>query len=88
MEFSHNQESKTMNNDNIELRLSAIEAAVQTISAAICANEGPVSDDLQNQIKILRNQLASSECTVNQEAITYQTIKLLDPLNCDPWNPF
>lgn len=77
-----------MNNDNFELRLSAIEAAVKTISAAIYANEGPISDDLQNQIKILRNQLASSGSDVKQEAVNYQTIRLLDPLNCDPWDPF
>lgn len=50
-----------MNNEIMELRISAIEAAIKTISAAICANEGPVSEDLQNQIKILRNQLVSPE---------------------------
>lgn len=77
-----------MNNDIIELRLSAIEAAVKTISAAICANEGQLSDDLHNQIQLLRNKLSSPENTVKQEAITYQTIKLLDSLNCDPWDPF
>lgn len=77
-----------MNNEIMELRISAIEAAIKTISAAICANEGPVSEDLQNQIKILRHQLASPGRTVNQEAITYQVIKLLDPLHCDPWEPF
>ena len=74
-----------MNNEIMELRISAIEAAIKTISAAICANEGPVSED---QIKILNNQLSSPERTVNQEAITYQVIKLLDPLHCDPWEPF
>lgn len=88
LEFSHNQDGKSMNNDIIELRLTAIEAAVKTISAAICANEGPLSDDLHNQIQLLRDQLASPESTVKQGAITYQTIKLLDSLNCDPWDPF
>lgn len=88
MEFSHSQEVNPMNNDIIELRLTAIEAAIKTISAAICANEGPLSDDLHNQIQLLRDQLSSPENTVKQEAITYQTIKLLDSLNCDPWDPF
>lgn len=88
LEFSHSQEDKPMNNDIIELRLTAIEAAIKTISAAICANEGPLSDDLHNQIQLLRDQLSSPENTVKQEAITYQTIKLLDSLNCDPWDPF
>ncbi len=77
-----------MNNDLIELRLSAIESAVKTISAAICANEGPLSDGLHNQIRLLREQLSNPVSTVKQEAITYQTIKLLDSLNCDPWEPF
>ncbi|QGU15859.1 hypothetical protein GNG27_14715 [Leclercia sp. 119287] len=77
-----------MNNDIVELRLSAIEAAVKTISAAICANEGPLSDDLHNQIQLLRDQLSNTGSTVKQEAITYQTIKLLDSLNCDPRDPF
>lgn len=88
MELSHSQEDKSMNNDLIELRLSAIESAVKTISAAICANEGPLSDDLHNQIRLLREQLSNPGSTVKQEAVTYQTIKLLDSLNCDPWEPF
>ncbi|MFL3393915.1 hypothetical protein ACJ0NJ_01280 [Enterobacter hormaechei] len=88
LEFSHSQEDKPMNNDITELRLTAIEAAIKTISAAICANEGPLSDDLHNQIQLLRDQLSNPENTVKQEAITYQTIKLLDSLNCDPWDPF
>jgi len=81
---------KIFNMDNvlIKLRLSAIEKAIQTLSGVIGANSGPISEDLQNQINILRKQLGESGLTPQEEAETYQTIRLLDPLQCDPWEPF
>lgn len=88
LEFSHSQEYKSMNKELIDLRLSAIEKAIKTLSGALGDNEGPVSEDLQNQINILREQLGESGLTPAEEAVTYQTIRLLDPLNCDPWEPF
>jgi len=88
LEFSHSQEYVSMNNELIDLRLSAIEKAIKTLSGALGANEGPVSEDLQNQINILREQLGESGLTPKEEAVTYQTIRLLDPLQCDPWEPF
>nr|WP_310615812.1 hypothetical protein [Pantoea cypripedii] len=76
-----------MTDSIIELRLKAIESAIMVLSGAIAANDGPVSKDLHNQIKKLRQSLAEAN-TPEEEALTYQTIRLIDPLNCDPWDPF
>lgn len=85
MEFSRNQR-KNMKNDNVEVRLHAIEAAICRISIAI--SEGTTPQEFSKEITELKSKLISNSVTPQDEAIIRRTVMLLDPLNGDPWEPF
>lgn len=80
------QPKKIMKNDNLDLRLQAIEYAISRISIAI--SEGTSPQEFSREIDVLRDKLSSGSMTPQNEALIRKTVMLLDPLNGDPWEPF
>ncbi|UAK18629.1 hypothetical protein [Kluyvera sp. CRP] len=73
-----------MENDNLDIRLKAIEYAIGRIATAI--SEGTSPKEFVEETKRLSTQLSSGFYNPQNEAIVRQTIMLLDPLNGDPWD--
>ena len=74
-----------MDNDNLDIRLKAIEYAVGRISVAICDGRSPA--EFTQEIKSLVSLLSSGHLDPENEAIVRQTVMILDPLGGDPWEP-
>ncbi|EPC9413379.1 hypothetical protein ACR3SC_002550 [Klebsiella variicola] len=72
-----------MDNDNLDIRLKAIEYAVGRISVAICDGRSPA--EFNQEIKSLVSLLSSGSLDPDNEAIVRQTVMILDPLGGDPW---
>ncbi len=75
-----------MNNDLIDIRLRAIEHAIGRISIAI--QEGTSAKQYSSELKSLRQRLENENLSAENEVLIRQTIMILDPLSCDPWEPF
>ena len=75
-----------MENDNLDIRLKAIEYAIGRIAIAI--SEGTSPSEFAAETKRLSNALTSGVYNSENEAVVRQTVMLLDPLNGDPWEPF
>lgn len=75
-----------MDNDNLDIRLKAIEYAIGRIAIAI--SEGTSPAEFTKETKILVNLLSSGSLDPTNEAVIRQTVRILDPLAGDPWEPF
>ncbi len=74
-----------MENDNLHIRLQAIELAIKRLSTSIIANEGPIAEHLVGHINFLKDLMNVPDLSASSEAIFYRTVMLLDPISNGPW---
>ncbi|ELI6453497.1 hypothetical protein RRM53_003137 [Yersinia ruckeri] len=77
-----------MKNENINIRLKAMELAITRLATSITENGGPSSTDLEGHILYFRERLGRGDLEPQQELIFKQTLALLDPLSPKPGDLF
>ncbi|CAM3404681.1 hypothetical protein BS639_23925 [Rouxiella silvae] len=78
-----------MENENLSIRIEAIELAITRLSACIIENGNKAAaDDLQGHIDNFKELLVNPKTSARKEAVYHATLKILDPLTLDPWEPF
>lgn len=79
-----------MNNvaDLLHARLDAIEIAISRLATSITEAGGPHADELERSIAYFRELFEKPDITDKKRETYLRTIKLLDPLNSDPTEPF
>lgn len=77
-----------MNNENLSIRLQAVELAVSRLATSITENGGQSSIDLKSHVLYFRERLGRGGLEPLQEQIYKQTVALLDPLSPKPGDEF
>lgn len=74
-----------MLNDTVNIRLKAIELAINRLACSISASGGSSAENLLGHIQFLKELMDVPDLSANHEAIFYRTVMLLDPLSMGPW---
>ncbi|HHV6209716.1 TPA: hypothetical protein ACUL2N_004231 [Salmonella enterica] len=69
-------------------RLDAIELAILRLAIAITEAEGSHTKELESSIAHFRALFEKPDITEKERETYLRTIRLLDPLNSDPTEPF
>lgn len=77
-----------MDNENLSLRLQAVELAISRLATSITENGGQSSTDLKGHILYFRERLGRGDLDLHQEQVFEQTLALLDPLSPKPCDEF
>ncbi|WJM83247.1 hypothetical protein [Pectobacterium brasiliense] len=77
-----------MDNENLSIRLQAIELAISRLATSITENGGQSSTDLNGHIIYFRERLGRGGLESHQEQVFKQTLALLDPLSPKPGDEF
>ncbi|MEI7253179.1 hypothetical protein [Pectobacterium versatile] len=77
-----------MNNENLSIRLQAVELAISRLATSITENGGQSSIDLKAHALYFRERLGRGGLEPHQEQIYKQTLALLDPLSPKPGDEF
>ncbi len=77
-----------MINEELEIRLKAIELAVIRLVTTISGNEGQYADDMNGHILYLQERIGRGGLEPKQELIFKQALALLDPFAPKPGDEF
>jgi hypothetical protein len=86
--YPNDKEDNFVENENLDIRLKAIELAVVRLATSITAHGGEASKSLDWHIQYFRERLGRGDLEPQQALIYEQTLALLDPLSPKPGDEF